>query len=174
MQATPEPVPTQILGARWPETPIAFCIVRQGPEGYVDHETFVILARRAIEAWGLPTAFQGDCGGPITPDNGANEIGWGDLPGDPEGLTEAGETHIRYRSDRLGGPPDIIEADVTIERRPARGRDTEECLYTTLLHEAGHVFGVPHLTMSNVMAPIIADCIQELTPADHAALDELY
>jgi len=63
---------------------------------------------------------------------------------------------------------------VTIEREPARGRDGIECLYTTLLHETGHVFGVPHLEASTVMSPVITDCLQALTPADIAAIEALY
>jgi len=174
LQFTPEPVPTEIRGARWRQTPITYCIVREGEGGFVEHDTFVTLAGLAMAAWGLPTTYQGACAGSITADNGTNEIGWGDLSGDPGRLTEAGKTYIRYRSNPLGGPPEITEADVTIERRPARGRDTEECLYTTLLHESGHILGVPHLSMSTVMAPVISDCLQQLTPADRAALDELY
>jgi hypothetical protein len=127
-----------------------------------------------MAAWGVPTSFLGDCDGPLVEGNGVNEVAWGTLPGDPGQLSEAGESSIRYRSRLFGGPPSIVEADVTIERDPAGGRDTAECLYTTLLHEAGHVFGVPHLDVSTVMSPVITDCLQELTPADHAALSGLY
>jgi hypothetical protein len=174
VEVTPQSLPPEIQGARWPRTPIVYCVVRDSPEGFVPHEALVALVQRAIEAWGLPSAFNGDCPGPITHGNGINEIGWGDLPGEPAALTEAGQTNLRYQSGADGGPPDIVEADVTIERRPARGKDTETCLYTTLLHETGHVLGVPHLGVSTVMAPVITECVQELTATDRAALEELY
>ena len=174
VEVTPQPLPTQVQGASWPETPVSYCIVRDDEGGYVSHDTFVALTREAMEAWQLPTTFEGDCPGPITSGNGINEIGWGDLPGEPATLTEAGQTNTRYQSRPGGGAPDIIEADITIERQPASGKDTEDCLYTTLLHEAGHLFGVPHLAMSNVMGPVTTECLQELTPADREALEELY
>jgi len=171
---TPEPMPTEIQGARWAETPVSYCIVRDEVGGFVPYETFVSLTHRAMEAWGVPVTFEGDCPGPITRNNGINELGWGDLPGDPAELTEAGQTKLLYQSSRDGSPPDIVEADITIEREPAQGKATEECLYTTLLHETGHLLGLPHLETSNVMAPVIVECLQELTEADRAALDALY
>jgi hypothetical protein len=174
LQITPEPIPTEVLGAHWSEPSIPYCIVSEGEGGFVDHATFVSLVQQAMAAWGVPTTFEGDCAGPITAGNQTNEIGWGSLPGDPGELTEAGETSLSYRAGLRGGPPQIMEADITIEREAARGRDSVECLYTTLLHETGHVFGLPHLGMSTVMAPVITDCLQELTPADRAALAELY
>jgi hypothetical protein len=172
-EVTPRPLPTEVQGATWPRTPVTYCVVRGEEGGFVPHETFAGLAQDAMAAWPLPTAFQGECPGPVTGGNGINEIGWGDLPGEPATLTEAGQTSLRYLSDGRG-PPDIVEADVTIERLPGIGKATEACLYTTLLHEAGHMLGVPHLATSNVMSPVITDCIQELTPADRAALEALY
>ena len=174
VEIAPGTVPPEIRGARWPSTPVSYCIVRDELGGYVDHEAFIALTQQAMSTWGVATTFEGECGGPITPANQRNEIGWGDLKDDPDDLTEAGNTNLRYRSTLLGGPPDITEADVTIHRQPARGKDTEACLYTTLLHETGHVLGLSHLAADTIMSPVITDCLQEPTPADLAALDALY
>jgi hypothetical protein len=175
IRVTPEAVPAELVGASWDDFPVEYCVVSQGEGGFVEHETFAGLVQQAMAAWGVETSFGGDCEGPLTEGNGVNEIGWGTLSGIPGQMHEAGESSIRYRSSLLGGgPPAIVEADVRIDRDPADGRDTVECLYTTLLHEAGHMFGVPHLEVSTVMSPVITDCLQELTPADRAALAELY
>ncbi len=174
VEITPGTVSPQIEGARWPQTPIAYCTVRDEQAGYEDYDTFVALTQRAMAAWAVPTTYEGDCAGGIVGDDGTNEVGWGELGEAPGTLNEAGNTNIRYRTTPGGGSPDIIEADITIEREPARGRSTEECLYTTLLHETGHLFGVPHLEQGTVMSPVIEDCLQELTPADRASLATLY
>ena len=174
IEVTPGVVPPEIQGANWPELPVTYCIVRDPQGGFVDHETFVALTQRAMQTWAVPTAYEGECANPLTPDNNRNEISWGDLEGDPNNLTEAGNTNLRYLSNPQGGPPDIIEADVTIHRNSARGKDTEECLFTTLLHETGHVIGLTHLSQSSVMSPLISDCLQEPTPEDRAALEALY
>lgn len=174
IEVTPGVVPEEIRDASWPRTPVTYCIVRDEEGGFADHETFASLTQRAVAAWGIPSAYTGDCDGPITAGNGVNEIGWGDLGSGVQNLSEAGNTSIRYRSTPSGGPPDIIEADITIAREPARGRDNDECLYTTLLHEVGHLFGVPHLEAGTVMSPVISDCLQELTPGDIEAIQRLY
>jgi hypothetical protein len=174
VEVTPGTVPPEIRGARWPDMPIEYCVVRDGRGGFVDHETFVALTQQAFVAWGVETAFDGDCNGPIAHNNGRNEIGWGDLAGNPNDLTEAGNTNLRYRSTLLGGPPDITEADVTIHRNPASGKGNETCLLATLLHETGHVLGLPHLGRGTVMSPVITDCLAAPTPDDLAALRELY
>ena len=173
VEVTPGTVPPEIRDARWPETPVSYCTV-PGEDGFVDYETFVRLTQEAVAAWGVPTTYEGDCSEGITAGNGTNQIGWGDLGGAPNSVNEAGNTNIRYRSRLDGQPPDIIEADITIERQPTSGRDTEECLYTTLLHESGHLFGLPHLDQSTVMSTVITECRQELTPADRNAIEELY
>lgn len=174
IEVTPGVVPAEIRGATWPDTPVSYCTVNDDEGGFVDYGTFVELTRRAVAAWGVDSAYEGDCGHGIEPGNGTNEVGWGVLSRDPSSLNEAGNTNIRYRSGPGGGPPDIIEADITIEREAAPGRDSVECLYTTLLHEAGHLFGVPHLDQTTVMSPVISDCHQELTQADLDAIRELY
>lgn len=174
VEVAPGTVPPEIQGARWPDLPIAYCIVQGQQAGFVDDETFVALTQRAFATWGVPTAYEGDCGHPITDGNDQNEIGWGDLEGNPTSLTEAGNTNLRYVSSPFGGAPDITEADITVHREPAHGRDTEECLFTTLLHETGHVIGLTHSAQDTVMSPVIEDCLQEPTPADRAALDALY
>jgi hypothetical protein len=173
IEVTPGTVPPEIQGARWPDMPVSYCTVRDDQGGFVDYQTFVRLLQQAISQWGVPTAYSGDCGHAIEAGDGTNEVGWGDL-GAPSNLNEAGNTNIRYRSTPGRGTPDIVEADITIERTPAAGRDTEDCLFTTLLHETGHLLGVQHLDASTVMSPVISDCIQELTPDDQAAIHALY
>lgn len=174
VEVTPGTVPPEIQGARWQDLPVEYCVVRDPQGGFVDHETFVALTRRAMETWGVPTAYQGECGHPLTEGNDQNEFSWGNLEGDPNNLTEAGNTNLRYVSSPFGGEPEITEADVTVHREPAHGRDTEECLFTTLLHEAGHVLGLTHSTDGNVMSPVITECLQEPTQADRTALEALY
>jgi hypothetical protein len=174
IEVTPGTVPPEIRGATWPDLPIAYCIVRDPLGGFVDHDRFVALTQQAFAAWGVPTTYEGECDGPLAHNNDRNEIGWGDLESNPDDLTEAGNTNLRYRSTLLGGTPDITEADVTIHRVPASGKDTEACLYTTLLHETGHVIGLPHLGADTLMSPVITDCIAAPTPADLAERDELY
>ncbi len=174
VEITPGTVPPEIRGARWTDPPVSYCTVRDNEGGFVDYQTFVELTKRAISQWGVPTAYMGDCGHAITAGDGTNEIGWGDLGGAPNNLNEAGNTNLRYRSTLGGGSPEIVEADITIERTPAQGRGTEDCLYTTLMHETGHLFGVQHLGSSTVMSPVITDCLQELTPDDLAAIHQLY
>ena len=174
VEVTPGTVSPQIVGAKWPQTPVAYCIVRDDEGGYVDYDTFVALTQRAMAAWGVPTTFAGECDGSMRLGDGQNEIGWGDLGGDPGNLTEAGRTDLRYRSGILGSPPDIIEADITIERVPAQGKATQQCLYTAILHETGHLFGLTHSSAGTIMAPVISDCLQAPTPADLAALNKLY
>jgi hypothetical protein len=174
VEVAPGTVPPEIRGAAWPDLPVAYCIVRDAQGGFVDHDTLVALVQQAFAAWGVPTAYEGECNGPLVHNNGRNELGWGDLEGYPDDLTEAGNTNIRYRSSLFGGSPDITEADVTIHRIAASGKGTEACLYTTLLHEAGHVLGLPHLAAGTVMSPVITDCLDALTPADLAERDALY
>jgi hypothetical protein len=174
VEVTAGTVSPELRGAKWAHLPISYCTVRNEQGGFMDYRTFVALTQRAMAGWGVPTAYDGDCGHGIIEGDGQNEIGWGDLGNEPGHLGEAGNTNIRYRSTLAGGPPDIVEADITIERTPSRGRDTEACLYTTLLHEAGHLFGVQHLDAGAVMSPVIENCLQALTPADLAAIAELY
>jgi hypothetical protein len=174
VEVAPGTVPPEIRGARWPDLPIGYCIVRDPEGGFVDHDAFAALVQQAFSAWGVPTAYEGECDGPLVHNNGRNEVSWGDLDVTPDELTEAGNTNLRYRSTPFGGPPDITEADVTIHRMPASGKGTEACLYTTLLHETGHVLGLPHLGADTVMSPVISDCLDAPTPADLAKRDELY
>lgn len=172
VEISPESVPERIRGARWAEAPVSYCVARDGQSGFVDDAVLTELAQRAVAAWGVPVEFLGDCAAGVVTENDANEIGWGDLGEQGESLTEAGSTNIRYRTGPGGGQPEIVEADVTLETDPAN--PSEACLYTTLLHEAGHLFGVPHLGEDTVMSPVILECRQELTPADRSAIEELY
>lgn len=173
VEVEPESVPAEIEGARWPNPPVPYCIVRDPEGGFADHETLVALTQEAMEHWGVPTLYEGDCPGPLETNNGRNEIAWGDLPDAGAFLSKAGSTNLRYLTRVLNGDTEITEADIVINRTPPAGKDSTECLFSTLLHEAGHFFGLFHLE-AGVMSPVITECYQELTPADREAMDALY
>ena len=73
-----------------------------------------------------------------------------------------------------GSESEIVEADIIIHPSPPRSLGGEECLRTTLQHEAGHFLGVPHLERPALMAPVVPSCSQQLTDMDREALAELY
>jgi len=64
--------------------------------------------------------------------------------------------------------------DITIDADPPRAFRNEECLASTLLHEAGHFLGLEHLPPPAVMQPETSDCPLHLTDADRQALYERY
>jgi hypothetical protein len=169
---TPEPESTDFEGARWEHLPVHYCISRSG-EGFVDFNTLVQTAKESFQAWGEGAAYDGECLGSTGNANGRNEITWGQL-GDPNArLNEAGATNVRYR--RVGNkPPEIIEADIVLDSDPPHDQRTLDCLHTTLLHEIGHLYGLPHLSDPAIMAPVINECTSELTAADRNAMRQLY
>jgi hypothetical protein len=172
---TPGVVPEEIQGAAWEDFPINYCVVNQPDGGFVQHEVFVRLTQQAFTAWGVPSRFEGDCPEGIQRGNGRNEIGWGRLETPGASIHQAGQTSIRFRQRALGGGgPEIVEADIVVESDPPRGLRTEECLYTTLLHEVGHFLGAHHIAPPAVMAAALTDCPQKLTEADQALIRELY
>jgi hypothetical protein len=175
VRVTPAPVPEEIEGAAWQNLPASYCIVRQEGAGFVSHERFVELTIRAFDVWGVPVVHEGDCPGEPEQGNGRNEVYWGSL-GEAEGggVNEAGRTQLLYRHAGNNGPAYIVEADIVIDSDPPGRLRNEDCLLTTLMHEAGHFFGIHHLETPALMAPVIQDCNPELTEADREAIDELY
>ena len=157
---------------------MTYCIAT-GPTGYVTPEEFVAAVDRAFAAWGVPSTDDGSCG-PLNPDDGVNEVGWGDLSADaePGRLYEAGLTKTTTSECSSGCDPDqrihLTEADITIDAAPPpRFRDAR-CLYGTLLHEVGHFLGLDHLGPGSIMAAETNGCPTELTAEDRRALIERY
>ena len=182
--ATPTATPTPALPdnpdglQRWNDVPVTYCIVPG--TGYVSDAVFVASVDRAFAAWGVPSINNGACDG-IDNEDGTNEIGWGDLRTSASrgpGVYEAGLTSIRYRKCTSGCDPNdtvhLVEADITIDAAPPREFRSSRCLYSTLLHEAGHFLGLEHLPAPAVMATETSTCPAALTAADREALRERY
>jgi hypothetical protein len=114
--------------------------------------------------------------------NGRNEVAWGSIDmdevGQEAGVYRNGLTRKLFQSCPEscpgGAQSELIEADILLAPSPPIDFQNEACLFWTLLHEAGHFVGVPHLEFPAVMAPESVDCPQDLTIADHSALAELY
>jgi len=144
--------------------------------GFVSDQKFRELIQRAFASWGLASVNDGDCAEAKQGDR-RNEFSWAPSPQSPNDRAyEAGYTRLSYlscpRSCAGGSAYEIVEADVLIDPTPPRR--TEQCLFTALLHEVGHFWGLPHLGAGTVMAPVSTECRQQLTQADAAALTALY
>ncbi len=179
--ATPEPppLPPNPDGlARWRTAPVHFC-VSSGDAGYVTPAEFIDAVARAFDAWGVAWQSDGACG-PVVPDDGKNEIGWGSLPAnDSNGRDyEAGLTQTTVQECTANCDPNdpvrLSEADITIDRSPPQEFRNARCFYSTLLHEVGHFLGLSHLPPPAIMAARTSGCPAELTDADRQALLERY
>lgn len=176
---TAEPVAEDLVGARWQDLPLHYCIVDDG-QGFAETDEFRKLTAAAFVAWGVEAIDDGNCKNGIERANGKNEIGWGRPPEAQGGGTvdEAGYTRTIFRQCSQGcangGKNRIVEADIiVVDDPPERWRNTD-CLYSTLLHETGHFIGIPHLDSPAIMAPASSTCEDELTAADRAAFELLY
>lgn len=181
VDVTPGTVPEEIRGARWESFPLAYCVVSD-ESGFVPSDRLITLAADAFATWGVDVVSEGECD-EADRGNDRNEISWGmaDIEGvgaEDAGVFAAGFTFQRFRKCpggcEGGGQARIVEADILVSPAPPEQFQTEECLFSTLLHEAGHFLGVPHLESPAVMAPATSECPQELTDADREALHELY
>ena len=173
VQASPETVAPQIAGARWSQTalPVHYCL--DPDNGFESADVLEQLLDKAFSAWGVPTHSDGICSGPVSTDNRRNEISWAPLSQPGSEISEAGKTSLRYRIPQAG-TAQIVEADIEIDNNAPGERRNQECLYTTILHETGHFLGLHHLEGGTIMAPVVTECIQDLTPSDRAALSALY
>lgn len=161
--------------ARWSTLPVHYCLAHS-EGGFVSDEVLARLLVRAFEEWGVSASYDGECRDSAKEGNGRNEVQWSSL-GPADGATrQAGQTQLRHIECAPCSSPEsfIIEADVSIDPNPPPARRNQACLFTTLLHEVGHVLGVPHLPPPAVMAPVLTSCPQELTDADLRALADLY
>ena len=176
----PPPLPPNPNGlARWRNVPVHFC-VSSGDAGYVTPAEFIDALARAFDAWGIQWQSDGACG-PVVPDDGKNEIGWGVLPEntDTSGRDyEAGLTQTTTQECTSNCDPNdsvrLSEADITIDRSPPKEFRNTRCFYSTLLHEVGHFLGLSHLPAPAIMAAQTSGCPTELTDADRASLRERY
>lgn len=176
-EVTPEVVPAELVGARWQQLPVRYCLV-PSELAFVPHARFVALTEDAFAHWGLDSVNEGDCD-EIGERNGRNEISWGEAPEIGNGTTyESGHARVIYSRCVQSCPANsqtiIIEADILIDPTPPERGQTEACLFSTLMHEVGHFLGVPHLESPALMAPVTSSCRQDLTSADRQALVDLY
>jgi hypothetical protein len=163
------------MSSRWRSTPVEYCVA-PSTAGIVTHERLVTLIGQAFDQWGVQASYQGTCAGLGSEGNGRNEVYWASLAS-PDGPTRrAGEAQLRYVSCDTcqGGGSYIIEADLVIDPEPPVSRRNEACVFTTLLHEVGHMLGAPHLAPPAVMAPVMDTCPQQLTEADLRSIAHLY
>jgi hypothetical protein len=154
--ADPPAYDEEYLGpVRW-EGEIAFCANPAGGPPGLDGEAFVALVERAAARWQevagrrpgvadgtLPLVSRGRCeSSPDTRDDGISTVGWAD----DLGLAIAGMTW-----------PDVAqgvarEMDVRISRgfvqrllaRYPSSRTLQGCVFSTVVHEMGHVLGLDH------------------------------
>ncbi len=173
VRASPETVAPELQGSRWPQTsiPIHYCL--DPDNGFESTDVVLQLLARAFSAWGVPTVSDGICTAPVSTNDGRNEISWTRLSQTGAELTEAGKASLRYRIPTTG-TAQIVEADIEIDNNAPRSRRNQDCLYTTILHETGHFLGLHHLETGTIMAPVVTDCLQNLTPSDKQALSTLY
>ncbi|HEY7268608.1 MAG TPA: matrixin family metalloprotease [Dehalococcoidia bacterium] len=163
----------------WPALPVTYCL-DLAQDGYADPATFTRLVHMAFDAWGVESQDRGRCDGGLKESDQRNEIGWGAPPVPPAngpGVYEAGYTRLRFRNctrNCHGIASDLLEADVIIDRNAPRTYRNERCLYSVLLHEVGHLLGLPHMPAPSVMASVTNSCPQEPTDADRRALADLY
>ena len=142
------PADETYLGALHWEGEIGLCANPVGGPPSLDGDTFVALVERAAARWrevgegAMPLADHGRCDhDPRARGDGVNAVGWvNDL-----GLVIAAQT---WPDADLGvvGEMDVVVSRAYFERLAARdpSRTLERCVFSTLVHELGHVLGLDH------------------------------
>ena len=185
-QVAPEP-----LGATWPDQvmPVPYCVnvldIPRDRDGHavLQDQKFVTLVQEAFRKWqSLPDSYitfkyTGLCSSsPSDNNDGANTIGFGQLPRDIAGLSVLGSTGETPLHRSLTG--DLLEVDITVDRSlatefAATSTFVDYVLPVVLLHEAGHFLGLDHASSAcSVMNPSTVQI--DFCWLDIAAMRELY
>jgi hypothetical protein len=160
---------------RWPKLPPRYCIV-ESDFARVSPERMEQMLQTSFEHWGVKVISDGICDGPAAPGNGRNEVYWTTLKAKDGGTTEVAQTRINVAGclSCEGKTASIVEADIALDYLPPANMVSNECLFTTVLHEAGHFLGLEHLDSGSVMGAVLEKCYDNLTPVDRAAIETLY
>jgi hypothetical protein len=131
---------------------------------------------RAFHTWAARTNF--DIA--VVPDDGSRFGTPGRLQGDPRfGDVRVGGNRLSRDALAVGSPPDpalagTLAGDVFVNTT-YRFKDTPYDLYSVMLHEAGHAFGLDHSTDPNSpMFPRFNNTKTALTAGDIRAIRTLY